>query len=158
MPLGPTPWPAFTRHSFGAGQSLYAAFDIGKYYQRHGDEHIGARMAALVDALLPERQITVTAPRTVEVTVWRQPALPRTVVHLANRSVPWTLPTDQRQISEILPVHDVAVTLRVPYPDPKVSARGAKVRARTEKDRLTATISVLHAYAAIVIEPNRNSV
>ena len=154
MPLELTPWPVFVRYSFGAGQSLYAAFAIGRYYTLHGDAHIGTWMADSLDALLPARQLTVTAPRTVEVTMWRQPALPRTIIHLANRSVPWTLPTDARQVTEILPVHGVEVTMPTPYPEPKVSCRGAEVTVRHQGNQLVMEVSVLHAYAAIVIEPS----
>ncbi len=154
MPLGLTPWPVFVRHSFGAGQSLYAAFAIGRYYTLHGDAHIGTWMADSLDTLLPARQLTVTAPRTVEVTLWRQPALPRTIIHLANRSVPWTLPTDARQVTEILPVHNVQVTMPTPYPNAQVSCRGAEVAVRHQGNQLVVEVSVLHAYAAIVIEPS----
>ena len=76
MPLEPTAWPVFVRRRFGAGQSLYAAFAIGRYYTLYGYQHIGVRMRELLDALLPTRQVATNAPRTVEVTVWRQPALP----------------------------------------------------------------------------------
>jgi len=154
MPLEPTPWPILVRHNFGAGQSLYAAFAIGRYYTLHGDAHIGRWMVELIEALLPARQLIVNAPRTVEATVWRQPALPRTIIHLANRSVPWTLPTDTRQVTKILPVHDVEVTMPTPYPDAQVSCRGADVTVRREREQLVMRVSVLHAYAAIVIEPS----
>lgn len=153
MPLQPTPWPIFVRYPFGAGQSLYAAFAIGRYYTLHGDAHIGTWMAELLDTLLPARQLTVNAPRTVEVTVWRQPALPRTIIHLANRSVPWSLPTNARQITEILPVHDVEVTIPAPYPEAKVACRGAHVTVQQKGGQLVMRLSVLQAYAALVVEP-----
>ncbi len=154
MPMEPTPWPAFVQHPFGVGESLYAALAIGRYYTLHGDAHIGTWMAELLDAVLPARQLVVKAPRTVEVTVWRQPALPRTIIHLANRSVPWTLPTGARQITEILPVHDVELTMLTPYREPKVSCRGADVTVQRDGDQLIMQVSVLHAYAAVIIEPS----
>jgi len=155
LPLQATPWPAVVRHNCGAGVSLYVAFPIGQYFTIHGDEHIGARMAEILDTLLPARQLKVRAPRTVEVTLWRQPQVPRIIVHLANRSVAWTLPTDARQITEILPVHDVEITMPAPWPGPKVACRRAEVEWTSDGAEIAMRIPALDAYAAIVIEPSR---
>jgi len=153
LPVGGSDWPAATVNEFGNGRACYVAFDLGRYFTMHGDEHIGVWMAELVDAMLPERQVEVKAPRTVEVTLWRQPALERTIIHLANRSVAYTLPTDERQITEILPVHDVTVTIASPCANPRVSGRQAEVSARVDGRRLVVQVPVLNAYAAIVVEP-----
>ena len=153
MPMQPTPWPMAVHHGFGAGQAIYAAFAIGRYYTLHGDAHIARWMAELMDRLLPSRQLQVIAPRTVEVTLWRQPQVPRTIIHLANRTVPWTLPTDTRQITEIVPVHGLEVRMPSPYGRSHVSCRGADAVARVDGDHLVVRVSALEAYAAIVIEP-----
>jgi len=155
LALESTPWPAFTLNRFGDGQAYYAAFAIGSYFTQHGDRHIAQRMRNLLDRAQPEHQLQVRAPRTVEVTLWRQPILPRTIIHLCNRTVPWTLPTDAREFTEIVPVHDVEVTMHSPYPDPTVTCRGASVDTRLEGDRLTIHIDILDTYAALAIEPSR---
>ena len=147
-----TDQPLVACHAFGKGHAAYVAFAIGRYLDIHDDAHIARRMTELIDRLLPTRQLVTNAPRTVETTLWQQRQLKRTIVHLANRSVTWTLPTDERQITDILPVHGVEVTMPAPCPEPTVSCRGADVTARVEDGRLTMRIPVLHAYAALVIE------
>jgi len=155
LPMQAGAWPVAARSSCGKGVACYLAFDVGRYFSMHGDAHIGAWMTEQVEALLPGRQVVVTAPRTVEVTVWRQTDAERTIIHLANRTAPWTLPTDARQITEIIPVHDVEVALDAPYPDAVVTGRQAQVSARREGDRLLVHVPVVRAYAAIVIEPGK---
>jgi hypothetical protein len=86
------------------------------------------------------------------VTLWEQEQHGRTIVHLANRTVPWTLPTDERQITEIVPLHDVRLVIRGRWRNPKVTGRGAGVSWRTEEDRLAVTVDKINAYAAVVVE------
>ncbi len=155
LPMQRTDWPAEVRHVCGKGQAGYISFDIGRYYNQHGDEHIGAWMQGTLDSLLPSRQIATNAPRTVELTIWRQSQPACTIIHLANRSVPWTLATYQRQITEILPVHDVEITLASPYDDVQVSCRGADVTVIARNPALCVRIAVLHDYAAVVLRPAR---
>lgn len=149
-----TAWPAFTHHTFSSGEAYYAAFAIGSYFNQHGDRHIAQRMRNLLDRAQPAHQLQVSAPRTVEVTLWQQPDISRTIIHLCNRTVPWTLPTDAREFTEIVPVHGVEVTIRTPYPDPVVTCRGTGVDTNLDGDQLTIRVDVLNAYAALVIEPS----
>ncbi|HUT73920.1 MAG TPA: alpha-amylase family protein [Armatimonadota bacterium] len=154
LPMAASDWPAVVAGKFGAGRAWYVACDVGRYFSMHGDEHIGEWMAELVEAMLPRRQIMVKAPRTLEVTVWKQAAPERTIIHLANRTVAWTLPTDARQITEIIPLHEVQVSLDSPYPKPSVSGRQVHLRATVGGNRLSVTVRDLGPYAAIVIEPS----
>lgn len=148
LPLEPADRPVATR----AGRAAYVAFGLGQLYERHGDPHVGAWMAELIDELHGTRALRVRAPRTVEVTLWRQPAVRRTVVHLVNRTVPWSLPTDRRQVQEVVPVPDVEVALAAPSPYARCSARHAAAVVRRDGDRLCARLRVLDAYAALVFE------
>ena len=149
LPLELTEWPAITCHRFGQGQAWYLAFNIGSYFTKHGDRHIGARMLQLIDAAHPERQLITTAPRTVELTLWKQPGC--TIIHLANRTVPWSLPTDAREFTEVVPLYGVQVSLPSPGLNPQVSCRGAGVTTRHDGGNLVMTIGVLTEYAALVI-------
>ena len=152
MPLAPGEWPVIVRHAAGKGESIYVAFDIGRFYTLHGDEHVAGWMKDAVDVLMPVRILGVKGPRTVEVTVWQQPARNRTIIHLANRTVAWTLPTSQRQITEIIPVHGLELSLGRVAADAKVACRGAEIRVRREAGQLEITIDRLEAYAAVIIE------
>jgi len=156
LPLEASVWPASMSHAYGLGRAAYVAFDIGRFYELHGDEHIGVWMAEIVDGLLPSRQITVRAPRTVEVTLWQQQSPRRLILHLANRTVPWTLPTDTRQPTEIIPLRDVQLTLACPWPNPQVTCRGAQVSSRMASGPLTISVSELGPYAAILVEPGHD--
>ena len=153
LPIEVTDWPVLTSHAYGRGRASYVAFDIGRFYELHGDEHIGAWMAEIVDGILPSRQVVVKAPRTVEVTLWRQGSPQRMIVHLANRTVPWTLPTDKRQPTEIIPLRDVQLSMECEWRNPKVSGRGAEVSVRIDGNRLIVSVADLGAYAAVVVEP-----
>jgi hypothetical protein len=157
QPLAPSEWPVATTNVFGSGRSVYIAFDIGRYFELHGDAHIGRLMTEFVRSLLPSPQITVRAPRTVEVTVWRQEALNRTIIHLANRSVAWTLPTDARQISEVLPVHDLEVSLDMLGSNVSVTGRGIEVELLSQGERVILRVPKLGVYGAIVIEPKESN-
>ena len=151
LPLDRPGTPVVVSNTYGRGRCLYVAFDIGRFYELHGDLHIGRLLVEQVDRLLPARPLVVRAPRTVEVTVWRQEAPRRLIIHLANRTVPWSLPTDTREISEIVPVHDIEISLPIPFPNPAVSARHAEVTHREEKGRLLLRVPRLEAYAALLI-------
>ncbi|MFH1903164.1 MAG: beta-galactosidase trimerization domain-containing protein [Candidatus Omnitrophota bacterium] len=152
LPINSTDWPIFTVHKFGKGKALYVSFDIGRLYSKHGDQHIGKRMEGLIDILLSKRQLEIKAPRTVEVTVWEQKVLKRTIIHLSNRSVPWTLPTDNRQITEVIPVHEIEIDLEKPYPKQTVSSRHARINVKDDGERLKITVFKICAYAAIIIK------
>lgn len=152
LPMQITNWPACVKNHFGQGQTICITFDIGRLYETHGYQHIGIWMAELIDAILPERQLLLKAPRTVEVTVWAQDGRKRMIVHLTNRTVPWTLPTDARQITEIIPVHNIELTMASPGPSPKVTCRGAEIASQIHGDRLKISVSELNVYAAVVVD------
>ena len=114
--------------------------------------HAAAFMGRLVDGLLPSRQIEVTAPSCVEVTVWEQPHLSRTIVHLANRT---QHPTDIIKMNELVPVHGVELRLKSPISHPEVSCRGGAIQSALKGGVLSVRLDRLDAYAAIVIEPGR---
>ncbi|MBI4027106.1 MAG: beta-galactosidase trimerization domain-containing protein [Verrucomicrobia bacterium] len=153
LPMKVTDWPVMVGNKFGRGQSNYVAFDIGRFYLRHGDEHIRMLMAEQVDALLVTRQIAVEAPRTVEVTVWEQEAPRRTIVHLANRTVAAAAASDTRHVSEIIPVHQIELRLKKPYPVVEVTGRHTEIKWRTNGNQLAISISKVGAYAAVMILP-----
>jgi hypothetical protein len=153
LPVGDPTWPVFAVSEFGSGRAGYVAFDVGRRYTEHGDMHISELMADVVDSLLPHRQIRVIAPRSVEVTVWEQVSPRRTIIHLANLSVQWSMPTSARQVFEIVPAHGIEILLPRPYDKTAVSARHTEA-AVTERDgELAITLSGVEDYAAVVLTP-----
>jgi hypothetical protein len=157
LPVALAPWPIFTEHLFGAGKSIYVAFDMGSYYTLRGPVHIGEWMTRLIDRLLGARQIVVKAPHTVEVTLWRQPN--QVVIHLANRSISFQrhLGAAAHEIREILPVHDVDLALPLPWRRPAVTGRHCEPKHRVKDSALHIRVPLLNAYAAIIIGHSNNS-
>lgn len=152
LPMKPTEWPVVVLNSVGKGSTAYVAFDVGRMYSNHNLPHIASFMVDVIDSILPSRQIVVKAPRSIEVTVFRQEAKQRTIIHLADHT---QSPNDMTRIAEIVPVHDIEVALDAPYPDPKVTGRGSQVSSTADGKRLKIRLSTVDAYAAIVIESNR---
>jgi len=139
-------------NDFGDGMCLYVAFAVGQYYDIHGDAHIYERMRRWVDKMLAERSLRVNAPLTVEVTSWEQPQHARTIIHLANRTVAWSIATNRRQIREVVSVDGVMIELKIDREDPTVTCRHAKAEWEIIDGLLRARISGIKEYAALVVE------
>jgi Hypothetical glycosyl hydrolase 6/Beta-galactosidase trimerisation domain len=149
FPMKPTQWPLAVTQRVDDGQVLYVAFGLGRYYASQHLSHARDRMAQYIDLLLPKRQVTVKAPRSLEVTLWHQKAPERIIVHLANRT---PLAHDMPRIDEIPPLHDILIELESPYPAARVTCRRAAVTAVCEKGRLRVHLDKLDLYAAVVVE------
>jgi hypothetical protein len=150
FPTKPTEWPVLVRNTYGKGQSVYVAFDVGRMHGNHNLPHIASFMAEIIDSILPYRHIIVKAPRSIEVTIFGQQAARRITIHLADRT---QSAADMTQITEIVPVHNIEVELEAPFPNPKVTCRGSQVTSTLDGDRLRINVSRVDSYAAIVIEP-----
>lgn len=149
-PLKPTQWPLAVTRTVDAGQVLYVAFGIGAYYANHTLVHARDRMAQFINRLLPERQLVVRAPRCLEVTVWRQPALDRVIIHLANRT---HLAHDMQRIHEITPLQGVEIEFKSPFASPHVTCRGAEMACTLGEGKIRVHIDKLDIYAALLVEP-----
>jgi hypothetical protein len=74
-------------HGDRGGRIAYVPWDVGGLYYRHSSQAHAGLMTDLIDHLLPRgRQLTSSAHPLVEITVMRQPAQRRTLVHLVNLS------------------------------------------------------------------------
>jgi hypothetical protein len=151
LPIKPTEWPVVVVNTFGKGQAVYVGFDVGRMYANQSLPHIASFMADVVNSTLPDRQIVVKAPRSIEVTVFQQQARQRIIIHLADMT---QSPADMTRITEIIPVHDIEVTIPAPFADPKVSCRGSEVSSSVDGDRFHIRVFRIDSYAAVVIEPN----
>lgn len=154
LPVGPGEWPALCAHGLGRGRCFYVAFEVGRYFESHGDWHIREWMLSLLGRALPERNPVVRAPRSVEVTLWRREAAGQLIIHLANRTVTWSLPSHRRQPVEIVPVRDVELELELETVDAglQISARNGEISWEIRGAHLHVRLHELRAYAALVIE------
>jgi hypothetical protein len=133
-----------------AGEVLYVAFGIGRYYADSTLVHARNRMAEYIDRLLPQRQITVKAPKCLEVTVWRQKTPERVIIHLANRTA---LAHDMPRLHEIPALCEVTIEFESPYPASTVTCRGAYVTTTVDGSKLRVQLASLDVYAALLINP-----
>jgi hypothetical protein len=150
FPMKPTEWPLAVTQATGAGQTLYLAFGLGRYYAIHGLVHARDDMARYIGRLLKQRQVVVKAPRTLEVTVWRQKTPERVIIHLANRT---PLAHDMPRIHEIVPLRDVEIEFEAPYSIPRVTYRGIQAETVLESGKVCVRINKLDVYAAVLVEP-----
>jgi hypothetical protein len=151
-PSGASEWPACCTHRHGLGRSAYISFDAGAQFEQYDTWHLRRWLRARLDDVLPHQPVRVTAPRTVETTVRRDARRGRVVVHLANRTVAWSLPTHRRQPDEIVSVSGVRVEIDQPFSDPVVSVRRASADVVCDGTTVSVTIHRLDAYAAVVID------
>ena len=154
FPTEATEWPLDVVRESGKGKALYIAFGLGRYYAAHQLVHARDRMARYIDTLLPKRQLVVHAPRSLEVTIWRQTSPERTIIHLANRTA---MAHDMPRIHEIPPLRDIEIEMESPYPQPNVSCRNATATTTIENKNLRVIIDTLDVYAAVVIEPAKEN-
>jgi hypothetical protein len=74
-------------HGDRGGRIAWVPWDVGGLYYRHSSQGHSGLMIDLIDHLLPAgRQLKSSAHPLVEITVMRQPARKRTLVHLVNLS------------------------------------------------------------------------
>jgi hypothetical protein len=149
-PMSLTEWPLAVTRTAGAGQVLYVAFGLGRYYANHNLIHARDRMVQYINRLLPERQVVVKGPRCLEVTLWRQKAPERTIIHLANRT---PLAHDMLRIHEVPPLSGVTIEFESHYPDPHVTCRQATATTTLGGSKVRVQIDKLEVYAAVVVEP-----
>ena len=150
LPLAPTEWPVAVMTQSDKGRCVYIAFDVGRQYRRDGAAHLATFMASMVGTLLPVRQIYVSAPRSIEATMWKQQNPRRVIVHLANRT---QSSSDLTNVTELLPVHGIEVRLPRPFPSPRVSVRGVRLESSSDRNgELTIRVGPLDSYGAVVIE------
>jgi hypothetical protein len=96
--------PGLILASYGKGQIAYLPWDAGSLYYRLSSAGHLALISDLLDRLLPEgRQVRTNAHPLVEITVMRQPAGKRTLVHFVNLSghsqTGYFAPIEMRDIS-----------------------------------------------------------
>jgi hypothetical protein len=101
--------PAAVRH----GNVIYFAHPIFTTYQLWAPHWVKALFLDAVARLLPDPTLTVTGPSTVLATVNHQRAENRLVVHLLHY-VPERRCDNIDVIEDVIPLHDLAVSLRTP--------------------------------------------
>lgn len=132
----------------GEGRVGYIPWDVGGLYHRHGSQAHAALMTDVIDQLLPRgRQVKSNAHPLVEITVMRQPARNRTLVHFVNLSGH----TDTAYHAPI-EMRDITVELEQPFARARSMVTNETVAIKTEGSRRTFTLPRVAAYEVVVLE------
>jgi len=116
-----TGYPAITIRKVGKGWAAYIAGDVFHAYQVKNQWTLKHIVANLMRLTVDAPPVTVEAPAWLGVTLMRQPARGRTLVHLVNHHGDHAVDTNYRCVEEVLPVAGVRVTIACPSRPSKVT-------------------------------------
>lgn len=94
------------------GRVAYVPFPIFSAFAKHGNYPCRLLVKNLIDRLLPEPLLKVSAPTSTEVTVMQQMSPARTIVHLLQYC-PERRTKELDIVEDIVPLHDVAVSIKL---------------------------------------------
>lgn len=94
------------------GRVAYIPFPIFSAFAQHGNYPCRLLVKNLIDRLLPEPLLKVSAPTSTEATVMRQTSPARTIVHLLQYC-PERRTKTLDIVEDVVPLHDVAVSIRL---------------------------------------------
>jgi len=106
---GPAEYPGAVR----AGQCIYLMHPVFSLYEQRAPLWCKCLVANAIEMLVPDRTLRAEAPSTAIFTVNEQAEQKRLVVH-ALHYIPEKRARDLEIIEDIIPLHDVAVSVRVP--------------------------------------------
>lgn len=130
------------------GNVIYSAADIDTTYHRNRGAAGGTLMRRLVEYFLgKDCAMQTNAPESVEISVRRQLAQGRVLVHMVNATS-----ASIRPIEDIVEVRDIAVAISAPKPRRVFSLRGRKVRSSWRAGKLSIRLDRLDRYDIIVVE------
>jgi len=104
------------------GPCIYFAHKIFELYGQYGMAWGKRLVRNALDMLLPEPVLRHDGPSTLQATVTEQAAENRWVVHLLHY-IPQRRATELEIIEDVIPVHEVKVSVRVPHPVKRVIER-----------------------------------
>ena len=139
--------PGLVFATHGGGRVAYIPWDVGGLYYRHSSPGHSGLMADVIERLLPDRQLRTNAHPLVEITVMRQVAKKRTLVHLVNLS-------GHSGTAYFAPVamRDIAIDVRQPFTRAKALVADTLLPIARGAASAQFTLPVLHAYEVIVLE------
>jgi hypothetical protein len=144
--LGPARDPAILLNA--RGNALYVSADVDATYHINRGAVGGELIRRLVRRFLGQDCCLCTnAPESVEITVRRQVAQGRTVIHLVNATS-----AAIRPIEDLVPVRDITVSLPAERPGRVFSLRGRPVHWTCRGGMLRVCLDRLDLYDLIVIE------
>lgn len=156
-PAVPSAWPACTLHTFGKGRAVYFAGGIDRDY---ADLSFPELKWALSDAVRAAAaaplKVELKAPASVELTACEREEGGQLIVHLVNcqPEVGRELAHSRHVIQEIIPVHDLELTLRLDRPIQGVRLEPGGEALPYEENGRAATVHIdeLDCHRMVVID------
>ncbi len=135
------------------GNAIYFMHPLFRLYNWRAPRWAKQLFLSAIDPLLPDPLVRTNAPTTAQVTLTEQPAESRWIVHLLHY-IPERRGTEMDVIEDVVPLHDVAVSLKAPRPVRRVAtAPEGEALASTEVDgRVVFTVPKVHGHQMIAVE------
>jgi hypothetical protein len=156
-PAVPSEWPACTLHTFGEGRAIWFAGGIDRDYVDLSFPELKWVLAAAVrHAAGAPLQVELKAPASVELAAWERDNGKQLVLHLVNcqPEVGRDLYSSRHVVDEIIPVHNLELTVRVDRPVGVVHLQpaGTPLRFEQEGEAVKVQIERLDCYAMVVFD------
>lgn len=135
------------------GRVAYVPYAIFNAFENAGNYPIRLLIRNLIDRLLPNPVVRVVAPTSTEVTVMRQRAEKRTIVHLLQYC-PERRAEGLDLVEDIVPLYDVPLSLALPKAPKKVYSApdGHAIDFIYEDGRATLQVPEVRGHAMVVFE------
>ncbi len=133
---------------YGKGQVAYLPWEIGQlYYRLSNDSHRGL-ISDLIDRLLPAgRQLVTTAHPLVEMTLMKQPAQDRTLLHLINLSG-----HSGTAFFDAIPIGPISITIKGQFASARLASSGATLNLQVKGESLTLNVPQLNEYDVVLLK------
>jgi len=158
-PSKETAYPAIVAGNYGKGRVVYFASPLEQVIHSKAYPYAEKLLANAIRWAGGEPPVTAKAPVSVELTAFKQPAKNRIVVHLVNfQSQPGrSLPEGPIGVfSEVIPVHNLEVTIKVPdskkVKDVYLAPEREKALFRSIDGGVTVSIPEVKIHRMVVLE------
>jgi hypothetical protein len=145
--------PAITLRRVGQGAAVYIAGDIFRAFQVKNQWNLRPLFANVLAAAGLAPVVEVSAPAWLEVTLMRQAAEGRMLVHLVNEHGDRPTDGNNRCTEQVLPVPDVTIRLRLPARPSQVTLEpeGAAAEWTYEDGILTVAVPQVHIHMIVSV-------
>ncbi len=134
------------------GRAIYFMHPVFTQYQGNAPRWVKRLVVNAVRMLLPEPLVRLEAPSSALVSINEQPRENRWVVHLLHY-IPERRGREFDVIEDVIPLHDVKVSLRTPRPVKEVAAvpQGQPLRFTTSAGRIEFVLPKLEGHQMIAV-------
>lgn len=136
-----------------AGNVIYFAHPIFQMYKEHAARSYRQMVLGALAALLPDPLVRTDAPTTARLTLNRQEAERRSVLHLLHY-VPERKADKYDVVEEVLPLYNIALSVRADRPVEKVylAPSGQEISFTVADGRIELTVPEVHGYQMVVLQ------